>query len=200
MSNPLSDNALDQLFRTARTRRGWTDEPTPEVLIRATYDLLKMAPTASNICPGRFMFIHSPEAKARLEPHLDEGNRKQSMGAPWTAIVAYDLDFVAQLPKLIPHAPNAKEWFADPKNAEWNAIQSGTLQGAYLMIAARSLGLDCGPMGGFSREGVDREFFLDDPVMKSWRSSFLVNIGHGDDTRLRPRAPRLDFEEACRIL
>ena len=200
MSKPLGDQSLDQIFRTARTRRGWTDEPTPEVLIRATYDLLKMAPTASNICPARFMFIHTAEAKARLEPHLDEGNRKQSMGAPYTAIVAYDLDFVSQLPKLIPHAPNAKEWFADPKNAEWNAIQSGTLQGAYLIIAARTLGLDCGPMGGFSREDVDREFFANDPVMKSWRSNFLVNIGHGDDTRLRPRAPRLDFDEACRIL
>lgn len=200
MGKPLGDADLDQLFRTARTRRGWTDEPTPEVLIRATYDLLKMAPTASNICPGRFMFVQSKEAKARLEPHLDDGNKAQTRTAPWTVIVAYDLDFVQHLPKLIPHAPNAKEWFADPKNAEWNAIQSGTLQGAYLIIAARSLGLDCGPMGGFSRAGVDEEFFLGDPVMKSWRSSFLVNIGHGDDTRLRPRAPRLDFDEACRIV
>lgn len=200
MSKPLGDKSLDQIFRTARTRRGWTDEPTPEVLIRATYDLLKTAPTASNICPARFTFIHTAEAKARLEPHLDEGNRKQTLAAPYTAIVAYDLDFVSQLPKLIPHAPNAKEWFADPKNAEWNAIQSGTLQGAYLIIAARALGLDCGPINGFSREGVDGEFFANDPVMKSWRSNFLVNIGHGDDTRLRPRAPRLDFDEACRIL
>lgn len=200
MGKPLGDADLDQLFRTARTRRGWTAEETPEVLIRATYDLLKMAPTASNICPGRFMFVRTAEAKARLMPHVDEGNRKQTEAAPWTAIVAYDLDFVSQLGKLIPHAPNAKDWFADPKNAEWNAIQSGTLQGAYLMIAARSLGLDCGPMGGFSREGVDKEFFLSDPKMKSWRSSFLCNIGHGDDTRLRPRAPRLDFDEACRIV
>ena len=200
MSEPLSGSALDQLFRTARTRRGWTPEEVPEALIRSTYDLLKLGPTASNICPARFFFVVSKEAKARLEPHLDEGNRKQSMGAPYTAIVAYDLDFVAQLPKLIPHAPNAIEWFADPKNAEWNAIQSGTLQGAYLIIAARALGLDCGPMGGFNRGGIDREFFANDPVMKSWRSNFLVNIGRGDDTRPRPRAPRLDFDEACRIL
>lgn len=200
MGRPLPDADLDQLFRAARTRRGWTEEETPEVLIRATYDLLKMAPTASNIGPGRFVFLRSEEARKRLEPHLDEGNRKQTAQAPWTAIVAYDLAFTDHLPKLIPHAPNAKDWFADPRNAEWNAIQSGTLQGAYLMIAARSLGLDCGPMGGFSREGVDREFFLSDPAMKTWRSNFLVNIGHGDDTRLRPRAPRLDFEEACRIL
>ncbi len=122
------------------------------------------------------------------------------MAAPYTAIVAYDMNFADHLGKLIPHAPNAKEWFADPANAEWNAIQSGTLMGAYLLIAARSLGLDCGPMNGFRREGVDREFFLGDPAMKSWRSNFLINIGHGDDTRMRPRAPRLDFDEACRIL
>lgn len=200
MGKPLADAALDQIFRTARTRRGWTQEETPEVLIRATYDLLKLAPTASNICPARFLFVRSRGAKARLEPHLDEGNRKQTMAAPYTAIVAYDLAFTDYLPKLIPHAPNAREWFADPATAEWNAIQSGTLQGGYLIVAARALGLDCGPMNGFRREGVDREFFAGDPAMKSWRSSFLCNIGHGDDTRLRPRAPRLEFEEACRIL
>jgi len=200
MGKPLGDSDLDQLFRTARTRRGWTEEETPEVLIRAIYDLLKMAPTASNITPGRFLFIRTPEAKARLLPHMDEGNRAQTRTAPWTAIVAYDLDFADHLGKLIPHAPAAKEWFADPKSRDWNAVQSGTLQGAYLIMAARSLGLDCGPMSGFSREGIDKEFFLGDPVMKSWRSNFLVNIGHGDDTRLRPRAPRLDFDEACRII
>lgn len=200
MGRPLGDSDLDQLFRTARTRRGWTEEETPEVLIRATYDLLKMAPTASNITPGRFLFIRTPDAKARLLPHMDDGNKAQTRTAPWTAIVAYDLDFADHLGKLIPRAPNAKDWFADPKSRDWNAVQSGTLQGAYFIIAARSLGLDCGPMGGFSREGIDREFFLNDPAMKSWRSNFLVNIGHGDDTRVRPRAPRLDFDEACRIL
>jgi 3-hydroxypropanoate dehydrogenase len=200
MGKPLGDAALDQIFRTARTRRGWTDEETPEILIRAAYDLAKLGPTASNITPGRFLFVRSKEAKARLEPHLDEGNRKQTMAAPYTAIVAYDVAFADHLHKLIPHAPNAKEWFAEPTNAEWNAIQSGSLQGAYLLIAARSLGLDCGPMNGFRREGVDREFFLSDPAMKTWRSNFLINIGHGDDTRVRPRAPRLDFDEACRII
>lgn len=200
MGKPLGDAALDQIFRAARTRRGWTEEDTPEVLIHAAYDLAKIAPTASNISPGRFLFVRSKEAKARLEPHLDEGNRKQTMAAPYTAIVAYDLAFADHLAKLIPHAPNAKDWFAEPANAEWNAIQSGTLMGAYLLIAARSLGLDCGPMNGFRREGVDQEFFLNDPAMKSWRSNFLINIGHGDDTRVRPRAPRLDFDEACRIL
>lgn len=199
MSDALPDGALDQLFRMARTRRGWTPEEVPEALIRATYDLLKMGPTASNICPARFFFVRSPEAKRRLEPYLDEGNRKQTMAAPWTAIIAYDLNFVSELPKLIPHNLNARDWFAEPKSAEWNAIQSGTLGGAYLILAARAMGLDCGPMNGFRREGVDREFFAGDPVMNSWRSNFLLNIGHGDATRLRPRAPRLDFDEACRI-
>lgn len=200
MGRPIGDADLDQIFRTARTRRGWTEEETPEVLIRATYDLLKMAPTASNICPARFMFVRSPEAKARLAPHLDEGNRAQMRTAPWTAIVAYDLAFADHLGKLIPHAPTAKDWFAAPESRDWNAVQSGTLQGAYLIIAARALGLDCGPMSGFNRAGVDKEFFADDPVMTSWRSNFLVNIGHGDDARLRSRAPRLDFDEACRIV
>lgn len=200
MGKPLGDADLDQLFRTARTRRGWTEDETPEVLIRATYDLLKMAPTASNICPARFLFLRTPDARARLLPHMDDGNKAQTRTAPWTAIVAYDLAFADHLGKLIPHAPQAKDWFADPKNRDWNAVQSGTLQGAYLILAARSLGLDCGPMGGFSRDGVDKEFFLSDPVMKTWRSNFVCNIGHGDDTRLRPRAPRLDFDEACRIL
>jgi len=200
MGKPLGDADLDQLFRTARTRRGWTEDETPEVLIRATYDLLKMAPTASNICPARFLFLRTPEARARLLPHMDDGNKAQTRTAPWTAIVAYDLAFADHLGKLIPHAPQAKDWFADPKSRDWNAVQSGTLQGAYLILAARSLGLDCGPMGGFSRDGVDKEFFLSDPVMKTWRSNFVCNIGHGDDTRLRPRAPRLDFDEACRIL
>jgi 3-hydroxypropanoate dehydrogenase len=199
MCRPPGAAALDQIFRTARTRRGWTEEATPEVLIGATYDLLKLAPTASNTNPGRFLFVHTKEAKARLEPHLDEGNRKQTMAAPYTAIVVYDLAFADRLEKLIPHAPNAKGWFSDPGNAERNAIQSGTLQGAYLIIA-RSLGLDRRPMNGFRREGVDREFFLSDLAMKSWRSNLLCNIGHGDDTRVRPRAPRLDFGEACRIL
>ena len=200
MGRPIGDADLDQIFRTARTRRGWTEEETPEVLIRATYDLLKMGPTASNICPARFMFVRSAEAKARLAPHLDEGNRAQTRTAPWTAIVAYDLAFADHLGTLIPNAPNAKDWFALPESRDWNAVQSGTLQGAYLILAARALGLDCGPMSGFSRAGVDGEFFADDPVMKSWRSNFLVNIGHGDDARLRPRAPRLDFDAACRIV
>ena len=122
------------------------------------------------------------------------------MAAPYTAIVAYDLAFADHLHKLIPHAPNAKEWFADPPTPNGTPSKRVRCMGAYLLIASRSLGLDCGPMNGFRREGVDKAFFLSDPLMKSWRSNFLINVGHGDETRVRPRAPRLDFDEACRIL
>ena len=168
------------------------DEMLQDKALEARARALTATTTASNICPARFMFVRSPEAKARLEPYLDEGNRPQTMAAPWTAIVAYDLDFVEQLPKLIPHAPNAKDWFADPKNVEWNAIQSGTLQGAYFMIAARALGLDCGPMSGFDNAGVDREFFAGTSV----KSNFLCSIGYGTDENLFPRSPRLAFDAA----
>ncbi len=200
MTKPLPDLALDQTFRAARTRRGWTAEDVPEVLVRAVYDLLKWAPTSGNTCPGRFLFIRSAEAKARLDPLMDEGNRKQTMDAPWTALVAWDLDFPAYAQKLIPHAKDPQSWFKDPENARFLAVQGGTLQGAYLIIAARMLGLDCGPMNGFDRDGINREFFESDPAMKSWRINFVCNLGFGDDTRLHPRAPRLEFGEACRII
>jgi 3-hydroxypropanoate dehydrogenase len=200
MAKPLPDASLDQAFRTARTRRGWTDEEVPEVLIRAVYDLLKWAPTSGNTCPARFVFIRSAEAKARLDPLMDKGNREQTMAAPWTVLVAYDLDFPEYAEKLISHAKDPKSWFKDPDEARFLAVQGGTLQGGYLIIAARMLGLDCGPMNGFDREGINREFFETDPVMKSWRINFVCNLGHGDDTKLHGRAPRLDFDEACRII
>ena len=199
MSAPLSDEALNQLFRTARTQRSWRSEDVPERLIGELYDLLKLGPTASNICPARVLFIRSAGAKARLEPYLDPSNRTAVRQAPWTAIIAYDLAFTDHLAHLIPHAPQAATWFTEPHQREWNAIQSGTLQAAYLIMAARALGLDCGPMSGFSRQGVDAEFFSCDPAMASWRSNFLVNIGYGEEARVRARAPRLDFEDACRI-
>jgi len=200
MPRPLPDASLDQIFRTARTRRGWTDEDVPELLVRAVYDLHKWGPTSGNTCPARFLFIHSEAAKKRLDPLMDEGNRKQTFDAPWTAIVAYDLAFAEFAPKLIPHAKDAKSWFDDPEVARHLAVQGGTLGGGYLIVAARALGLDCGPMNGFSNAGVDAEFFLNDPRRATWRSNFICNIGRGDDTRLRPRAPRLDFDEACAIL
>lgn len=200
MAAPLGEDALDQLFRTARTQRSWREEDVPEALIRSVYDLLRLGPTASNITPARFLFLRSPAARARLEPHLDAGNVRATLAAPWTVIVAYDLAFGDHLGKLIPHAPEAAGWFADASVAQWHAMQSGTLQAGYLILAARALGLDCGPMSGFRREGVDEAFFLAEPSMRTWRSSLIVNIGYGDGARVRARAPRLDFTEACRIL
>jgi nitroreductase len=194
MRPALTDEALDQIFREARTRYGWTDRPVTDADIHAIYDLAKFGPTAANSTPARFVWIRSPEAKRRLEPLLDRGNRTKTMQAPATVIVAYDLEFPATLTRLH-HNPEAVNWFPGDK-AEFEAKRSGTLQGAYLIVAARALGWDCGPMGGFDRAGVDREFFSDAP----WRSNFLCNIGEGTDVNLRPRSPRLDFDEANRVL
>ncbi|MBI1360574.1 MAG: malonic semialdehyde reductase [Alphaproteobacteria bacterium] len=200
MPKPLPDISLDQLFRTARTHRSWTEESVPDVLVQAVYEMLRMAPTSGNCSPARFLFLKSREAKARLEPLLDEGNRKQTMSAPWTVVVAYDLAFARFMPKLAPHAKGAEHWFDGEETTKFHAFQSGTLGGAYLIVAARALGLDCGPMNGFDHAGIDREFFASDPAMKTWRANFLCNLGYGDGARIHPRAPRLDFEEACRIL
>jgi 3-hydroxypropanoate dehydrogenase len=200
MSKPLPDASLDQLFRNARTRNGWTDTPVPETLIRATYDLAKMGPTSANNSPARFMFLQSPEAKARLEPLLMEGNRAKTMTAPWVCIIATDMKFFDKIPQLFPHNPGAREWFSSPEAAFDNGFRNGTLQAAYLMLAARSLGLDCGPMSGFDRAGVDREFFAGDAEMEHWKSNFLCAIGYGSEHNLFPRLPRLSFEEACRVL
>ena len=200
MAKPLPDAALDQLWRSARTRRSWTDEEVPEVLIRAVYDLQKWAPTSGNICPGRFLFVHSQAAKRRLDPLMAAGNREQTMKAPWTCIVAYDLDFPKFVPRLAPFIKDVAKAFADAKETEWLAIQNGSLGGAYLIMAARALGLDAGPMNGFDRDGVNREFFLGDPKMKGWRVNFVCNLGHGGDARLFPRGERLDFDEAAGII
>lgn len=197
---PLSDAALDQLFRDARSRNRWTDKPVPESMIRAIYDLLKMGPTASNQCPGRYVWVHSAEAKERLKPHLSPNNVVKVMTAPWVVIIAHDLNFPATLPKLFPHNKDAPNWFKDPAVAAESAFRNGTLEAAYLMLAARSLGLDCGPMGGFSNAGVDQEFFLNDPQRASWRSNFLCCVGYGSDEALFPRLPRLSFEESSQIL
>jgi 3-hydroxypropanoate dehydrogenase len=200
MGKPLADAALDQLWRGARTRRSWTDEEVPEALIRAIYDLQKWGPTSGNICPGRFLFVHSKEAKDRLDPLMDKGNREQTMNAPWTCIVAYDLDFPHFVPKLAPFIKDPAKAFADMEMREFLALQNGSLGGAYLIMAARALGLDAGPMNGFDREGINREFFLDDPRMKTWRVNFVCNLGHGNDERLYPRGARLDFDEAAGII
>jgi len=193
---PLDDAALDQLFRTARTHNKWLDRPVPDSLIRQLYDLLKMGPTSANSCPGRFVFIRTPEGKAKLKPALSPGNVEKTMAAPVVVIVAYDLRFYDHLPRLFPHAPDAKDWFTgSPAFAEQTAFRNSSLQGAYLIMAARALGLDAGPMSGFDAAKVDEAFFAG----TSWRSNFLVNLGYGDPSALFPRNPRLEFEEAARF-
>ena len=197
MTERLPDAALDQMFRTARTRNGWVPEAIPPALIREIYDLAKMGPTSGNCLPGRFVFITSDEAKARLAPHMSSGNRAKTLAAPVNVLMAYDLNFADRLDYLFPHNPAAKGWFTSNEalNLE-TAFRNGSLQAAYLMLAARSLGLDCGPMSGFKPDGVNAEFFEG----TSWRVNFICNIGHGTDEHLHPRGPRLDFDEACRIL
>jgi len=191
----LDAAALDQIFRTARTHRVWTDEPVADETLQALYDLMKWGPTSGNCCPARIVFVKSGDAKERLKPALDAGNVAQTMAAPVTAIVANDLEFYEQLPKLVPHRDARTPFIGKPELIRTTALQSGTLQGAYLIVAARALGLDCGPMGGFDAARVDRAFFAEGKV----KSNFLCNLGHGDPAKLHPRAPRLAFDEACRI-
>jgi 3-hydroxypropanoate dehydrogenase len=196
MTVTLPPQTLDQVFRTARTRNGWTPQKVSETLLREVYDLAKFGPTSANASPARFVFLTSDAAKARLSPFLSATNRDKTMAAPVCCIVAHDLAFAQHLPRLFPHAPTAKDWFADPVMAQTTAFRNGSLQGAYLIVAARLLGLDCGPMSGFDNAGVDKEFFAGTTV----KSNFLVNIGYGTDENLFPRNPRLSFEEACQIL
>jgi len=199
MAHPVNDHALDVIFRDARSYNGWREEDVPEVLIRAVYDLAKLGATSANNSPARFVFINTIEGKERLLPLMMEANREKTLKAPWTVIIAYDMEFHEKIPQLFPHNPGAKDWFHH--NKEETAVRNGTLQGAYLMLAARSLGLDCGPMSGFDNAAVDKEFFLSqDDEMKNWRSNFICNIGHGDRTTIFDRSPRLSFDEACRIL
>jgi len=201
MADPVNDYALNTIWRNARTRNGWKDKSVPETLIRATYDLTKMGATSANCSPARFIFLQSDEAKERLLPLLMEGNREKTKVAPWTVIVAHDMHFHEKIPELFPHNPGAKDWFEEPHFRAETAVRNGTLQGAYLMLAARALGLDCGPMSGFNADGVYQEFLNElDGDGGDWQPNFLCNIGYGDDTDLFPRSPRLSFEDACRIL
>jgi 3-hydroxypropanoate dehydrogenase len=195
MRPALPAPVLDQLFLEARTRYAWTDRPVTDADVQKIYELTKFGPTSANSTPARFVWIRSSEAKRRLEPLLSEGNRAKTMSAPATVIVAYDVEFAPTMARLFPHAPDAVNWYPGDR-ARAEALRSGTLQGAYLMMAARALGFDCGPMGGFDSEGVDREFLAG----TSWKSNFLCNIGEGTDENLRPRLPRLDFEEVNRLL
>lgn len=192
----LDDAALRQLFLDARTHTHWLNQPVDDATLHRLYELTRLGPTATNSTPLRLVFVKSPEAKERLKPALDAGNVDKTMSAPVTVIVAYDVDFHEQMPKLFPARDLKSRFGAMPTPArERMAFMNGTLEGAYLLLAARSLGLDCGPMAGFDNAKVDVTFLQG----TSWRSNFLMNLGYGDATKLHPRNPRLDFAEAARI-
>lgn len=195
MAEPLDATARGVLFEAARTHNKWLDRPVPEETLRRIYDLLKLGPTSANCCPGRFVFLCTAAGKERLKPALSRGNVDKTMSAPVTVIVAYDAAFYDLLPTLFPHT-DARAWFTgSPALAGETAFRNGTLQGAYLIVAARALGLDAGPMSGFDNAKVDEAFFAG----TTWRSNFLVNLGYGDPSGIRPRLPRLSFAEACRL-
>ena len=193
MNETLAPDALDQLFRSARTHYGWTDRPVGDDDVRALYELMKWGPTSANSSPARFVWVRSAEGKEKLAALAWERNRPKVLAAPLTVIVGHDLSFADQLPKLMPHNYEAmQKAFAPAPIAEVTAMRNGSLQGAYLMIAARALGLDCGPISGFDNAGVDAAFFIGTAI----RSNFICSIGHGDPAALFPRNPRLSFEEA----
>jgi 3-hydroxypropanoate dehydrogenase len=196
MSDKLADAALDQLFRKARTYNAWLPKEVTDEQLHQLYEVAKFGPTAANSTPMRVVFVKSKEAKEKLAPHLDNNNRAKSMEAPVTAIVAIDFAFYDKLPKLFPHA-DARSWFAGNEPLIQEAgFRNGTLQGAYLLVAARALGLDAGPMSGFDKAGVDQAFFAGTAI----KSNFLINLGYGDASRdLFDRLPRLDFDEAMTI-
>ncbi|MCA3413106.1 MAG: malonic semialdehyde reductase [Roseomonas sp.] len=192
---PLDDLALDQLFRAARTQNKWQDRPVPDAKLHELYDLLKWGPTSANSSPARFVFVRTPEGKAKLKEALSAGNTEKTMTAPVTVIVCYDSYFYDKLGQLFPHA-DAKPWFtSSPEFAEKTAFRNGSLQGAYLMLAARAIGLDVGAMSGFDNAKVDELFLFG----TGWKSNFLVNLGYGDPAGLFPRSPRLSFDEAARL-
>ena len=192
----INDEALDLIFREARTRNGWEERKVTRTLMQAVYDLTKYGPTSANCSPARFVFVTSDDAKAKLKPCLMEGNVEKTMSAPACVIIGHDMEFYERLPELFPHT-DAKSWFVGNDDLiRETAFRNGTLQGAYFMIAARALGLDCGPMSGFDKEKVDAAFFAGTTI----KSNFLCNIGYGTDKDLFPRSPRLAFDDACKIV
>ncbi|WP_323844005.1 malonic semialdehyde reductase [Microbulbifer magnicolonia] len=210
MGAVLSPEALDQLFRQARTHSHWLDKPVSDETLTQLYDLMKFGPTSANCCPARIVFIRTKEGKERLRPALNEGNVDKTMAAPVTAIIAHDMKFFEYLPKLFPHAP-ARDWYVDNSElAAATAIRNGSLQGGYFILAARALGLDCGPMSGFDNAMVDHEFFSEKGSAPAFqqehcpdshiKANFLCNLGYGDPKMLHPRGPRFDFDEVCKIL
>ncbi|SRR5579871_397717 len=200
MHTPLLADALNTLFRDARTHRAWLDKPVSDDLLHELYDLFKLGPTSANCSPARVIFVKSDEARARLLPTLAGTNTDKVKAAPVTAIIANDMEFYEKLPELCP-GMDARSWFVGNQPLiEETAMRNGTLQGAYLMLAARALGLDCGPMSGFDKAKVDAEFFREGTTEGKWRSNFLCNLGYGDASKLHPRQPRLSFDEACRLI
>lgn len=191
----IDDKALDALFRTARTHNGWLDKPVSDDLLRQVWELARWAPTSANCMPARIVFVRSAAAKAKLKPALSPGNLDKTMAAPATAIIGYDTEFYELLPRLYPQADMKKNFVGNPAAAQTAAFRNGSLQGAYFIVAARAVGLDCGAMSGFDNAKVDAAFFPDGKV----KSNFLCNLGYGDVSKVRPRNPRLTFEEACRI-
>lgn len=192
----INDEALDIIFRQARTRNGWEERPVSETLMQAVYDLMKWGPTSANCSPARFVFVASDEAKARLKSHLLGSNVDKTMAAPACVIIGHDMEFYEKLPQLFPHT-DAKSWFTGNDDLiRETAFRNGSLQGAYFMIAARALGLDCGPMSGFDQDGVNNAFFAG----TTYKANFLCNIGYGTDKDLFDRSPRLGFDEACQVV
>jgi 3-hydroxypropanoate dehydrogenase len=192
----VNDAALDTLFRTARSHNRWLDKPVTPQILMALYDLLRWGPTSANCSPARILFLTSPDAKERLKPHLGKGNVEKVMTAPVCAIVGYDLNFADKLPQLYPYDPKAKTWFTGEEHVARAALRNGSLQGAYLIMAARAVGLDAGPMSGFDNDAVDLEFFPEGHI----KSNFICALGYGDARALIPRQPRLSFDEACKLL
>ena len=192
----LDNHTLEILFTKARSQNGWLDKVVSDEKIQQIYELMKFGPTAANNCPARITFVKTPSAKEKLKPHLDEGNVEKSMSGPVVAIIGYDTEFYEKLPFLFPHT-DAKSWYeGKPEKIKSAGEMNATLQGAYFMLAARSVGLDCGPMGGFNNESLDNEFFPDGKT----KSIFICALGHGDETKIFPRGPRLSFDEACEII
>jgi 3-hydroxypropanoate dehydrogenase len=197
MSKLLNDEGQNLLYRDARTHSVWLDKPVDDAILRQAYDLARMGPTSANMCPMRIVFVKSKEAKEKLKPCLDAGNVDKTMKAPVTAIIAMDIHFFDKLPVLFPHA-DAKAWFKDlpAPVLEYIALRNSSLQGAYFMLAARGLGLDCGPMSGFNNQKLDEAFFAATTI----KSNFLCNLGYGDASKLHPRNPRLSFDDACKMV
>jgi 3-hydroxypropanoate dehydrogenase len=195
-STKISSDALDQLFRKARTHSAWLPTHVSVETLREVYELARMGPTSANSTPARFVFLESAAAKARLKPALSPGNVEKTMAAPITAIVAWDTEFHERLPRLFPHADMRSYFVGNQPLIDETAFRNSSLQGAYFIIAARAVGLDCGPMSGFDAAKVNAEFFPDG----KWKANFLCNLGYGDPSKLFPRSPRLEFEEACQVL